>query len=118
MSTEEAKSTTNNECTHVEKVRSDLIAGSELPANYTSPEEKRLLRKADSVILPLASLSYFASYLVRSSSFHNISLLTILQDRNSIGNARLMGLERDLGMHGNQFYDCLTMFCTSYILSS
>ena len=33
-----------------------------------SPLEKRLLRKADMVILPIAALAYFASYLVRKKT--------------------------------------------------
>ena len=33
------------------------------------------------------------------------------QQRNNIGNARLAGLERDLGLKGFQFNILLTIFC-------
>jgi hypothetical protein len=56
-----------------------------------SEEEKRLVLKLDLVFVPLAALIYFVAYL----------------DRNSIGNARLMGLEKDLDMTPNQYYNCL-----------
>lgn len=56
-----------------------------------SKEEKRLVRKLDMVIPPIAGLIYFVAYL----------------DRNSIGNARLMGLEKDLNLTHEQFYNAL-----------
>ena len=64
-------------------------------SHHKSKEERRLVLKADLVILPLAALTYFVAYL----------------DRNSIGNARLMGLQKDLHMTANQYYNCLMMFC-------
>lgn len=36
--------------------------------------------------------------------------------RANIGNARLAGLERDLGMHGYQYNILLSIFYISYIL--
>ena len=56
-----------------------------------SEEEKRLVLKLDLTIVPVAALIYFVAYL----------------DRNSIGNARLVGLEKDLKLTPNQFYNCL-----------
>lgn len=56
-----------------------------------SKGEKSLLLKLDLTVVPLSALIYFVAYL----------------DRNSIGNARLMGLEKDLGLTANQFYNCL-----------
>jgi hypothetical protein len=41
----------------------DLIANSQF-ASPKSPVEKSLLRKADSVIIPLAAICYFVAYLV------------------------------------------------------
>ncbi|KAJ9604883.1 hypothetical protein H2200_010998 [Cladophialophora chaetospira] len=70
-------------------------------ANVTkSKDEKRLIRKLDLTVVPLSALIYFVAYL----------------DRNSIGNARLMGLEKDLGLTPDQFYNCLTMFFVGYIV--
>ena len=67
-----------------------------------SEEERRLVLKLDLVFVPLAALIYFVAYL----------------DRNSIGNARLMGLEKDLDLTPNQYYNCLASppFCPSGIL--
>jgi hypothetical protein len=56
-----------------------------------SKEERLLVLKLDLTLVPLGSLIYFVAYL----------------DRNSIGNARLMGLEKDLRLTPNQFYNCL-----------
>ncbi|KIW96319.1 uncharacterized protein Z519_03388 [Cladophialophora bantiana CBS 173.52] len=53
--------------------------------------EKRLVHRLDLILIPLASLIFFVAYL----------------DRNCIGNARLMGLEEDLSLTPNQFYNCL-----------
>ncbi|KIY00304.1 uncharacterized protein Z520_03989 [Fonsecaea multimorphosa CBS 102226] len=64
------------------------------------PEEKRLVLKLDLILMPLCCLIYFVAYL----------------DRNCIGNARLMGLEEDLSLTPNQFYNCLTMFFVGYII--
>lgn len=47
-------------------------------------ETRKLLRKLDFAILPLVSVMYLLSFL----------------DRSNIGNARLAGLEKDLGMTG------------------
>ena len=51
---------------------------------FTTMETRRLLRKLDIAILPLVSTMYLLSFL----------------DRSNIGNARLAGLEQDLGMTG------------------
>ncbi|EXJ68015.1 uncharacterized protein A1O5_08630 [Cladophialophora psammophila CBS 110553] len=81
---------------HIEKTdaaNAVAIAGSELRAAKTAVE-RRLLLKADFVILPMCALAWWVTYL----------------DRNSIGNARIMGLEKDLHMTSDQFYNCLSMF--------
>ena len=39
------------------------------------------------------------------------AILSGLQDRNSIGNARIMGLLEDLHLTDQQYYNCLMMFC-------
>ncbi|MCJ1258782.1 hypothetical protein MMC24_006615 [Lignoscripta atroalba] len=49
--------------------------------------EKKLVRKLDLFIVPLVMLLYLLSFL----------------DRVNIGNARLYGLEEDLGLKGNQY---------------
>lgn len=53
-------------------------------------ETKRLLRKIDWALLPFFALLYLLSFL----------------DRANIGNARLAGLEKDLGMKGLDYNVC------------
>ncbi|KFY91883.1 hypothetical protein V500_04415 [Pseudogymnoascus sp. VKM F-4518 (FW-2643)] len=65
-----------------------------------SKAERKLLLKADLVILPICSVVWWVTYL----------------DRNSIGNARIMGVQKDLHMTDDQFYNCLTMFFVGYIV--
>ncbi|KIW35543.1 uncharacterized protein PV07_02233 [Cladophialophora immunda] len=65
-----------------------------------SKEERRLVRKIDTLILPLLSGAIFFAYL----------------DRGNIGNARIMGLQKDIGIDNSQFYNCLMMFFLGYML--
>ncbi|KAF9872887.1 TNA1 is necessary for nicotinic acid import into the cell [Colletotrichum karsti] len=62
--------------------------------------EKRLLRKVDLRMLPTMILIYIMNYL----------------DRNAIGSARLAGLEKDLGLTGNEFQTCVSILFVGYIL--
>lgn len=38
-------------------------------------------------------------------------ILTFPQDRGAIGNARIMGFQKDLHLSNDQFFNCLMMFC-------
>lgn len=60
----------------------------EQEAEFSAKETKKLLRKIDMTLLPLLSLMYLLSFL----------------DRANIGNARISGLEEDLGMTGKWDY--------------
>lgn len=53
-------------------------------AGFDEGRTKKLLRKTDKVLLPFLALLYLLSFL----------------DRTNIGNARLAGIEEDLGMAG------------------
>lgn len=53
-------------------------------AGFSTTETSRLLRKIDKTLLPFLALLYLLSFL----------------DRSNIGNAKLAGLEEDLGMDG------------------
>jgi MFS family permease len=66
-----------------------------------SVAEKRLVRKLDLMIIPPIMLLYLLSFL----------------DRVNIGNARLYGLEEDLGMAGNQYQTAVSLLFVTYILS-
>ncbi|KAH7311327.1 major facilitator superfamily domain-containing protein [Stachybotrys elegans] len=63
--------------------------------------EKRLLRKLDLWIVPPVMLLYLLSFL----------------DRVNIGNARLYGMEEDLGLVGGQYQTAVSVLFVTYILS-
>lgn len=63
--------------------------------------EQKLIRKLDLWIIPPVMLMYLFSFL----------------DRVNIGNARLYGLEADLGLVGNQFQTAVSILFVTYILS-
>jgi Zn-finger domain-containing protein len=60
--------------------------------------ERLLIRKIDYHILPLVVLLYLFSFL----------------DRVNIGNARLYGLEEDLGLVGNQYQVAVSILFVTY----
>ncbi|OTA32004.1 hypothetical protein BTJ68_07361 [Hortaea werneckii EXF-2000] len=64
-------------------------------------KERKLVRKLDLCIVPVVMLLYLLSFL----------------DRVNIGNARLYGLEEDLGINGNQFQTAVSLLFVTYILS-
>jgi len=63
--------------------------------------EAKLVRKLDLCIVPMVILLYLLSFL----------------DRVNIGNARLYGLEEDLGLEGNQFQVAVSILFVTYLLS-
>lgn len=89
-------------------------------SHHKTNEERALVRKADLVIVPLCALLYLVAYLVRLRPWAMTRLTCLVsriliawfQDRNSIGNSRILGLEDDLGMSPKQFSDCVSLFCT------
>ncbi|KAI9806243.1 MAG: hypothetical protein M1825_006358 [Sarcosagium campestre] len=62
--------------------------------------EKALLRKLDSTLLPALTLLYLLSFL----------------DRSNVANARLEGLVTDLNITGNQYLTGLTIYFIGYVL--
>ncbi|SCU83596.1 LADA_0C12398g1_1 [Lachancea dasiensis] len=62
--------------------------------------EKRLQWKIDLCVVPALILLYFAAFL----------------DRINISNAKLYGMEDDLGLQGNQFNIALTVFFVPYVV--
>ncbi|KAH7338958.1 major facilitator superfamily domain-containing protein [Rhizoctonia solani] len=75
------------------------VAGSGV--GFAPEDTKRLLSKLDRTILPWMAGLFLLSYL----------------DRSNIGNARLDGLEKDLGLHGLQFNNALAIFYPFYVIS-
>ncbi|KAH6623471.1 major facilitator superfamily domain-containing protein [Chaetomium tenue] len=62
---------------------------------------KRILFKTDTRILPILSLLFLCSFL----------------DRTNVGNARIIGLEKDLGLSNLQYNQGLAVFYATYIAS-
>ncbi|KAI2085205.1 hypothetical protein LOZ36_004181 [Ophidiomyces ophidiicola] len=67
----------------------------------TDPEEIRLVRKLDYRIMPTLFAMYFLNYV----------------DRNTLAQARLNGVEKELGMHGSQFNTAISILFVGYILT-
>lgn len=63
--------------------------------------EKKLVRKLDLYIVPIIMLLYLFSFL----------------DRVNIGNARLYGMEEDLGLHGNQYQTAVSILFVTYLVA-
>ncbi|KAI1457058.1 putative MFS transporter [Annulohypoxylon moriforme] len=62
--------------------------------------ERKLRNKIDMMVVPTVSLLYLFCFI----------------DRANIGNARLAGLEADLGMSGNDYNQLLSIFFIAYIV--
>ncbi|KAL4899189.1 hypothetical protein BDW74DRAFT_183932 [Aspergillus multicolor] len=71
----------------------DNLDGSVSPAEFN-----RILRKVDIRVIPILAIFYLMSFL----------------DRGSIGNAKIQGLPEDLGLVGQQYNWCLTVFFFPY----
>ncbi|KAF2097064.1 MFS general substrate transporter [Rhizodiscina lignyota] len=65
---------------------------------FDEQRRKKLLRKIDLRLMPILTLLYLVSYM----------------DRTNIGNARLLGLETDLGLSPQQYNWALTIFFFPY----
>ncbi|KAJ2914101.1 hypothetical protein MD484_g6323, partial [Candolleomyces efflorescens] len=82
------------------------LGSSSLPPRNTTPEidpeaERKLVRKLDWILLPLFTAIYMCNFI----------------DRTSIGNAKVAGLEADLGMEGFDFNIALTTFYVFYVIA-
>ncbi|KIJ31703.1 hypothetical protein M422DRAFT_76616 [Sphaerobolus stellatus SS14] len=62
--------------------------------------ERKLLWKLDLVLIPLFMLLYATNFV----------------DRTAVGNAKIAGLEKDLGLKGFEYNIALTLFYVTYIL--
>ncbi|KAF1349234.1 MFS general substrate transporter [Lizonia empirigonia] len=70
------------------------------PIAIDAQTEKMLLRKLDLRIIPMICWVYLMNFM----------------DRVNIGNARLYGLEEDLGMRGNQYQIAVSILFVTYCL--
>lgn len=67
---------------------------------WTPEEEKALVKKIDSYLLPCIWLMYLLSYM----------------DRTNIGNAKIAGMADDLELSSKQYSMCLVVFFITYVL--
>jgi hypothetical protein len=74
-------------------VQDDIVDVAELEA------QRKVLKKTDLKLIPILLLLIFVAFL----------------DRTNIGNARIMGLEADLGMEGSDYNIALFVFFIPYI---
>jgi hypothetical protein len=81
--------------------------------------EKRLIRKMDIYILPFVVLLYLFSFLDRGTlhPLREISVANCVTIVN-IGNARLYGLEKDLGLVGDQYQVAVSILFVTYCVCS
>lgn len=66
--------------------------------DFSDVDEKKVLRKMDIRLIPMLSLLYLLAFL----------------DRGNIGNAKIEGLDTDLGLTGPQYNWCCTLAQTSF----
>ncbi|RFU74902.1 major facilitator superfamily transporter [Trichoderma arundinaceum] len=66
--------------------------------SFADVDEKKVLRKMDIRLLPMLAALYLLSFL----------------DRGNIGNAKIEGLQEDLGLTPGQYNWCLTVFFFTY----
>ncbi|KAK4186369.1 putative transporter [Podospora australis] len=79
----------------------DAYGNSQVHLDPNSPAEKRLRWKLDLMLVPTVSLLYLFCFI----------------DRANVGNAKIAGLEKDLGMSGYDYNALLSIFYISYILA-
>ncbi|KAG8772110.1 hypothetical protein FRC12_003246 [Ceratobasidium sp. 428] len=94
------------EKTHVETVEKVSIKSSssvhqQAVNSFTDEEERKLIRKLDWRILPVVIVLYLANF----------------SDRTNVGNAKVAGLEKDIGLVGYQYNIGLSIFYITYALS-
>ncbi|KAL1627218.1 hypothetical protein SLS56_006457 [Neofusicoccum ribis] len=84
---------------HFEDVETNNSEQNDVP-EYDAKETKRILRKVDFRLLPMLTLLYVLSFI----------------DRSNIGNAKVAGMNKDLGLTGPQYNIALTVFFFPYAL--
>lgn len=85
--------------TPLQLVATWLTSGNVLVA-FDPIAEKKLVRKIDLFVVPTVAMIYLWCFI----------------DRANIGNAKIAGMEKDLGLKGYQYNILLTAFYVSYIV--
>ena len=100
--------------------RSSSFSTTESFTLYTPDEERRVIRKFDRRLVLFVAFLYMLSFLDRSSmlprrSFQGLSLDLLTSSLQDIGNAKVAGLSKDLGLSSSQFEWLLRAFYITYI---
>ncbi|RYP17871.1 hypothetical protein DL765_004269 [Monosporascus sp. GIB2] len=82
----------------IKKVDAVATAPETTLESFAHLDEKKILRKMDIRLIPMLALLYLLSFL----------------DRGNIGNAKIEGLQEDLGMTPDEYNWCLTAFFFTY----
>ncbi|KAF8916083.1 MFS general substrate transporter [Mucidula mucida] len=77
--------------------------------------EKKLLRKLDWILLPLTTLIYVLNFVDRTAIGEPTFLRHLFGSLHDLGNAKVVGLEKDLGMTGYDYNVSLTVFFIFFI---
>lgn len=88
-----------------EQARTYLRAGlshedTDFLLSLTAKEQNKIYHKVDRRVVPMLALLYLIAHL----------------DRANIGNAKIEGIERSLGMRGNDYNVAVSVFFISYVL--
>lgn len=83
--------------------------------------EKELVRKLDLNIIPIIMLLYLFSFLDRQvihwCESDESGPRKLIIRRVNVGNARLYGMEEDLGLVGNQYQTAVSLLFVTYLMS-
>ncbi|KAM5349151.1 hypothetical protein ACJ41O_008974 [Fusarium nematophilum] len=79
--------------------KNDVSVSNEMPL-YDEIETRRILRKVDFRLVPCLATMYLVAFI----------------DRSNIGNAKVAGMNQDLGLSGRQYNIALTVFFIPYVL--
>ena len=86
---------------------------------YQGKEGKKVVRKVRDILL--SQVLTIADLPILQIDFRLISVLGVLYllshiDRGNIGNAKIEGMDKDIGLTGNQYNIASTIFFVPYIL--
>lgn len=110
-----------DETAKVESLPRPTREGVEVDLEVDLAAEKKLVRKLDINIIPIVMLLYLFSFLDRQVVHwfqpDETGLERLMIRRVNIGNARLYGMEEDLGLVGNQYQTAVSLLFVTYLLS-
>ncbi|KAJ4397346.1 hypothetical protein N0V93_001571 [Gnomoniopsis smithogilvyi] len=88
----------NNTEDEIKRIAALALAEGTTLDSFKHLDEKKILRKMDLRLIPVLALLYLLSFL----------------DRGNIGNAKIEGLQEDLGLRSYEYNWCLTAFFFTY----